>query len=87
MADGNDITRSKPDPEVFLLTAERLGILPSACFVLEDADAGIEAALAAGMSVLGVGSAANHPRATCTAQSLQAVTVDELLRIRHYVNL
>jgi len=63
VADGNDITRSKPDPQVFLFAAERLGIPPSACLVVEDAFAGVEAGLAAGMRVLGVGSAANHPQA------------------------
>ena len=46
VADGNDITRSKPDPEVFLLAAERLRLPPGECMVVEDADAGIEAALA-----------------------------------------
>lgn len=81
VADGNDITRSKPDPEVFLLAAERLGISPSACLVVEDADAGVESAFAAGMSVLGVGSASNHPRATSTALNLMAVTAEVLSEI------
>ena len=81
LADGNDITRSKPDPEVFLLAAERLGVSPSACLVVEDADAGVESALAAGMSVLGVGSASNHPRATSTAQSLETVTSGLFLEV------
>lgn len=76
---GNDITRSKPDPEVFLLGAARLGIPPPYCLVVEDADAGVEAALAAAMPVLGVGSAASHPRATRTAPDLSAITVEELL--------
>jgi beta-phosphoglucomutase len=49
IVDGNDITRSKPDPEVFLLAAERLGIPPSACVVVEDAVSGLEAAHRAGM--------------------------------------
>lgn len=87
VADGNDITRSKPDPEVFLLAAERLGVPPLECLVVEDADAGVEAALAAGMFVLGVGSASNHPRATNTAPNLQSVMVDALLGMGHYVNL
>jgi beta-phosphoglucomutase len=82
VADGNDITRSKPDPEVFLLAAERLGVPPSACLVVEDADAGVESALAAGMSVLGVGSASNHPRATSAAQSLQSLIPNIFYRLR-----
>jgi beta-phosphoglucomutase len=81
VADGNGITRSKPDPEVFLLAAERLGIPPSACLVVEDADAGVESAFAAGMSVLGVGSASNHPRATNTVPNLQPVTAEKLIGI------
>lgn len=57
IADGNDIARSKPDPEVFLLAAARLGVSPAACVVVEDAVAGIEAAHDAGMLVVGVGPA------------------------------
>lgn len=52
IADGTDITNSKPDPEVFLKSAEKLGIEPSECAVVEDARAGIEAAKAAGMTAL-----------------------------------
>ncbi len=44
-----DVTRGKPDPQVFLLAAERLGVPPSRCVVVEDAPAGIEAAKRAGM--------------------------------------
>lgn len=52
VADGTDITRSKPDPEVFLVAAKKLGIAPEDCAVVEDAKAGIEAAKAAGMTAL-----------------------------------
>jgi beta-phosphoglucomutase family hydrolase len=45
-----DYTRSKPDPEAFLLAAQRLGVAPERCLVFEDADIGIEAATAAGMA-------------------------------------
>lgn len=58
VADGNDITRSKPDPEVFLLAAERLGLDPSQCLVIEDAEAGVDAARAAGMRCIGIGDRA-----------------------------
>lgn len=44
VVDGNQITHSKPDPEVFLKAAEQLGLSPAECLVYEDADAGIEAA-------------------------------------------
>ena len=52
IADGTDITRSKPDPEVFLKSAEKIGIAPADCAVVEDAKAGIEAAKAGGMTAL-----------------------------------
>ena len=52
VADGTDIIRSKPDPEVFLKAAEKLRISPEVCAVVEDAKAGIEAAKAGGMTAL-----------------------------------
>lgn len=54
---GDDVARAKPAPDVFLVAAARLGADPSACLVVEDAAAGIEAAHAAGMRCLGVGPA------------------------------
>ena len=80
VADGNQIRHSKPDPEVFVLAASLLGIAPENCLVVEDADAGVEAALAGGMKALGVGSAAQNPRATYRAQSLADVDLNTLLR-------
>lgn len=56
LVDGTMITHSKPDPEIFLLAAHKLGIAPHECVVFEDAEAGVEAALAAGMKCVGVGS-------------------------------
>lgn len=50
VADGTDITRSKPDPEVFLCAAGKLGAAPADCAVIEDARAGIQAAKAGGMT-------------------------------------
>lgn len=52
---GLDITRSKPDPEVFLVAANKLGLPDEECLVVEDSSAGIVAAKAAGMKSLGVG--------------------------------
>ena len=52
IADGTDISRSKPDPEVFLIAAKKLGIAPEDCAVVEDAKAGIQAAKAGGMTAL-----------------------------------
>ena len=57
IVDGNMVVNSKPDPEIFLLAAKKLGIEPRFCVVFEDAEAGVEAALRAGMKCVGVGSA------------------------------
>ena len=78
-ADGNNIKKSKPDPEVFLLAAERLGVPPGNCFVVEDADAGVEAALAGRMRVLGVGSAAQNKFATLQAADLSTISAAQFL--------
>lgn len=51
---GEDVHRSKPDPEIYLLTAERFHIAPSECLVFEDAPNGVQAGKAAGMVVYGV---------------------------------
>ncbi|MCL4162578.1 UNVERIFIED_CONTAM: hypothetical protein GTU68_031168 [Idotea baltica] len=57
LVDGNHVTKAKPDPEVFLIAAERLGVRPEHCVVFEDALAGIEAANSAGMISIGIGEA------------------------------
>lgn len=64
LVDGTMITHSKPHPEIFLLAASRLGVPPAECLVFEDAEAGVEAALAAGMKCVGVGSPAQLGKAT-----------------------
>ena len=52
LAFGDEVAHSKPSPDLFLLTAQRLGIAPSQCLVLEDSAAGVRAARAAGMEVI-----------------------------------
>lgn len=58
IVDGTDIQNSKPDPEVFLKAATALGVSPDQCVVVEDAAAGIQAALSAGMIAVAIGDAA-----------------------------
>lgn len=58
VSDGNNITRSKPDPEVFLKAAEYLGLVPESCLVVEDAVSGVEAAHRARMKAAVLGDAA-----------------------------
>jgi len=79
VVDGNDIQRSKPDPEVFLLAAERLGLPAGACLVVEDAASGVEAARRAGMAILGVAEEGRLPGAERVVHDLSAVTAEALL--------
>ena len=71
-----DTTKSKPDPEVFLIAAGKLGIAPEECVVIEDSDAGIEAAKAGGMYAVAVGEAEHNTKADISVSS-----VDDLYRI------
>ena len=75
VADGNQITRSKPDPEVFLLAANLLHCRPGDCAVVEDAEAGIDAAKAGGMTAIAMGMAASYPKA-----DVRLGTFSDLLR-------
>lgn len=61
VSDGNNIARSKPDPEVFLKAAAFLSLPPAACAVVEDAYAGIAAAKAGGMTAIAIGDAVSSP--------------------------
>lgn len=56
VVDGGMIVDTKPDPEIFLLCGQKLNIKPVNCLVFEDAEAGVEAAVRAGMKCVGVGS-------------------------------
>lgn len=60
VSDGNNITKGKPDPQVFLMAAEMLGLEPTVCAVVEDSSAGIEAAIRGGMKPFAVGAAATE---------------------------
>lgn len=60
VSDGTNITRAKPDPEVFCKAAEFLGIPSADCAVVEDAEAGIDAAKAGGFTAIGLGDAAAY---------------------------
>lgn len=63
VADGNCITHSKPHPEVFLKAAEMIGLGPKDCLVVEDAHAGVEAAVAGGFDCAAIGDARDDERA------------------------
>jgi len=81
MVDGTMVTHSKPDPEIFLLAAQKLGIIPHECVVFEDAEAGVEAALAAHMKCVGVGSAEQLGKANKVVARTCDFNADDLDRI------
>ena len=60
VSDGNNITKSKPDPEVFLKAAQFIGLDPSECVVIEDADSGIEAAKRGGFYAISIGDSVTN---------------------------
>jgi len=75
VVDGTKISRSKPDPEVFLKGAQELNIPPEQCLVFEDAESGIEAAKNAGMKTIGVGKPENLPKADKVIPGFQNVNI------------
>jgi beta-phosphoglucomutase len=79
--DGNTVTASKPDPEVFLKGAQSLGFNPADCVVFEDAIAGVEAALAGGMKVVGIGDSANLKGANLVVAGLHEMNLDKLYKL------
>ena len=81
IVDGNHITLSKPDPEVFLKGAEILGVSPSECVVFEDAASGVEAALSGGFFALGIGDASELSRANFVVSDLCRMSLEKLNQI------
>lgn len=78
ISDGENITRTKPDPQVFTMAAEFLGLDPSRCLVVEDAEAGIMAGKAGGFDTAAIGSATKCPYATyrlSTFSDLKAIVL------------
>ncbi|MCD8500839.1 MAG: beta-phosphoglucomutase [Bacillaceae bacterium] len=80
IVDGTDIDKAKPDPQVFLLGAEALKLDPSECVVFEDAQSGVEAAINAGMYVIGVGSEDTLGHANEVISSFEEMSLSRLNR-------
>jgi len=78
IVDGNDVSKAKPDPEVFLIGAKKLGMKPENCVVVEDAIAGIQAANAAKMISIGIGDANVLNEADYVFKDMTAITPDFL---------
>jgi beta-phosphoglucomutase len=70
IADGTEITHSKPDPEVFLLAAKKINLDPSVCLVVEDAESGLLAAERGGFLRAGIGPASKSPLAQYSLSKL-----------------
>lgn len=81
VVDGNDLTRGKPDPQIFLLGAERLKMEPSQCVVVEDAEVGIEAARCAGMLAVGVGNPESLSKANLILSDLKGTSAQTFLKL------
>ncbi len=81
IVDGNDVSKAKPDPEVFLIAAQKLGKNPQDCIVVEDAIAGVEAANAAGMISIGIGDKETLKEADFNLNSTSELTLDLIKKI------
>lgn len=79
VVDGAMVARGKPDPEVFVQAAQRCGVEPASCVVIEDAAAGVEAARRAGMACVGVGDAERLAAADDVVSDLEQLEVERLL--------
>jgi len=84
---GRDVTEGKPSPQSFLLAAQKLGIEPKNCVVIEDAVAGVSAAKKAGMRCLAITN--THPRtslkeADLIVDTLEEISVNDLDRLLHH---
>lgn len=76
VVDGNSVSRAKPDPEVFLIGAKKLNLIPEYCVVFEDAIAGVEAANRAHMISIGVGDAETLKEADFNVKDLTEISAD-----------
>ena len=79
--DGNKVTQSKPNPEVFLKGAEAVQVDPVRCVVFEDAPAGVEAAHAGGMKCVGISPNQNGLSADIVVSNLAQITVNDVIRL------
>jgi HAD superfamily hydrolase (TIGR01509 family) len=75
-----EVERGKPDPDLFFYAAERMGVVPERCIVVEDSPWGVAAAVAAGMSVLGYAADA-EPRAATALAEAGAIVFTEMVEL------
>ncbi len=79
IADGYSVTRQKPAPDLFLFAARELGLQPEQCVVVEDAEAGIQAAKAGGFHTVGLGPLSRVGQADAVFPSLEGVHLQDVL--------
>jgi beta-phosphoglucomutase len=79
IADGNSVKKTKPAPDLFLYVARQLSLPPQACLVVEDAEAGITAAKAAGMVTIGIGPPERVGAADHLYPSVAAIRLEDIL--------
>ena len=82
---GDDVTRKKPDPQIYLLTGDRLGLSPERCVVFEDAPAGVQAAKAAGMWCVAVTSTVSREELAGADLIVDSLAEVSLARLREMV--
>jgi len=83
IADGHSVERTKPAPDLFLYTAEKLGVSPSKSVVFEDAEAGIIAAIAGGFLCVGIGPEDRVGKATIRFLSTNDIQIEQVLKLKH----
>ena len=81
IVDGNNVTKAKPDPEVFLMAAQKMNLSPSNCIVFEDAVAGIQAANAADMISIGIGEKEVLSQATFIFKDFTEISTDFMKKL------
>lgn len=79
ISDGNSVDNAKPAPDLFLHTAEKLGLKPEECVVVEDAESGIKAALKANMLAVGIGPEERLNGADIIYAEVSELNIDEIL--------
>jgi beta-phosphoglucomutase len=87
VADGNIVSKAKPDPDVFIKAAEMVNVKPGRCVVFEDAVAGVQAALNAGMMCIGVGSPKILTKAHYVVSGLKEMNIERLITIEKNVRV
>ncbi len=78
---GKDVENGKPAPDIFLLAAEKLGVKPAECFVIEDSENGIRAGYAAGMKCIGIPDVAPFSEEVKALMTAHLSTLDEAIGI------